>query len=120
MSGFETSREKLPAPFDRARAERTFAALDADGIAIGDDQRAILESAFGNSPYLCRLALRDRAVLSKSIEHPQVSLEAACADARAAADARDESEALAALRRAKRQAALVIALADISRLWSVD
>ncbi|HVU19220.1 MAG TPA: bifunctional [glutamine synthetase] adenylyltransferase/[glutamine synthetase]-adenylyl-L-tyrosine phosphorylase [Rhizomicrobium sp.] len=120
MAGFASTREKLPALFDRGRAERTFAGLADDGIEIGANARAVLEAAFGNSPYLCRLALRDQALIADAISDPSACLETACSNALAAGNAADESVAMAALRRAKRQAALAIALADIGEVWNVD
>jgi len=120
MSGFEIPHG-LPRPFDRARAERAFATLEDDGIALGPEPRAILEAVFGNSPYLTRLALRERALLGRLfLEGPQAMFQEAMANAHAASEATDQNDAMAILRRAKRQAALAIALADISGLWNVD
>jgi glutamate-ammonia-ligase adenylyltransferase len=119
MSGFATSH--LPKPFDRMRAERTLASLDTEGLELTADARAVLEAAFGNSPFLCRLALRERALLPRLFaDGTQAIVGAACANALAAADALDQNEAMAALRRAKRQAALAIAIADIAEVWNVD
>ena len=119
MNGFETS--ELPKPFEPARAERTFAALAADGATFAGDARAVLEAAFGNSPYLCRLALRERSALPGIlVEGSRKTVEAACASALAVSEAPDSNEAMAILRRAKRKAALAIALADIAGLWTVD
>ena len=119
MNGFAISN--LPTPFDPARAERTFASLEVDGVRFAGEERAVLEAAFGNSPFLCRLALRERATLSRLLaEGSQPIVDAACANALAASKAPDQSEAMAILRRAKRQAALAIALADIAGVWSVE
>ena len=118
MNGFVTSQR--PEPFDRLRAERTLASLDAEGIALSADARAVLEAAFGNSPFLCRLALRERAMLPQLLANPQDAVHAVGERALAAADAPDQNAALSELRGAKRQAALAIALADIAGLWTVD
>ncbi|HTT98358.1 MAG TPA: bifunctional [glutamine synthetase] adenylyltransferase/[glutamine synthetase]-adenylyl-L-tyrosine phosphorylase [Rhizomicrobium sp.] len=120
MSGFVPSKV-LPKPFDRARAERTFEALQADGLKFEGMPRAVLEAAFGNSPYLSRLALRERGLLERLFaEGPQAVVDDAKVQAIAAGDAQDSGEAMAVLRRAKRKAALSIALADIAELWGVE
>ena len=111
----------LPKPFDCARAERTFSTLESDGLRLTDDAHAILNAAFGNSPFLCRLALREREILPRLFaEGPKAIVDAACADALAASDAQDHNGAMAILRCAKRKAALAIALTDIAGLWSVE
>ncbi|MBI3677136.1 MAG: hypothetical protein HY243_11045 [Proteobacteria bacterium] len=120
---FASAPAKLPKPFDPARAARTLAALaeGEGGFAPPPASRALLEATFGNSPYLARLALRERAFLQDLIARgpeavtPQIEAAANQADA-----APDSATAMTILRRAKRQAALTIALADISGLWTVD
>ena len=124
MSGFANiAADKLPLPFDGARAQRTFAALaeGEEAFVPQDAARSLLESAFGNSPYLCRLALRERTCLAALIaEGPEECLSRAQDEALASEGAADIAAAMVSLRRAKRQAALAIALADIAKLWDVD
>ena len=121
MNSFAPATSVLPRPFDAARAERTFAALEADGVAMTGAARAILEAAFGNSPFLCRLALRERAMLGELFDAgPDAIVAAACAGGLAAGEENDFNRAMIALRRAKRQAALAIALADIAGAWNLD
>ncbi len=49
-----------PLPFEMPRAQRTLADLQEVGFTPPDAAaRALLAGAFGNSPYLARLALRD-------------------------------------------------------------
>jgi glutamate-ammonia-ligase adenylyltransferase len=111
----------LPKPFDPARAKRTFEALAEMGYAPQGEARALLESAFGNSAYLCRLALRDRVILPRLFaEGPEVLLAEANAAAATVADLTSEPEAMTVLRRAKRQTALVIALADIAGVFTLE
>jgi [glutamine synthetase] adenylyltransferase / [glutamine synthetase]-adenylyl-L-tyrosine phosphorylase len=115
--------DHLPQPFDPARAERTLAALaqGAEGYTPPAPSHALLDAMFGNSPFLARLALRERAFLRELIaQGPQAALEAAQAVAHAASDAKDMASAMSLLRRAKRQAALAIALADIAGLWDLE
>ena len=113
---------QIPAPFDPIRAQRTLAALGEgpDGCEPRGRARAVLEAMFGNSPFLARAALRERAFLRDLIvRSPQAALETAEAMARAASDAGDMNSAMTSLRCAKRQAAMAIALADIAGLWDV-
>ncbi|MGA7675175.1 MAG: bifunctional [glutamine synthetase] adenylyltransferase/[glutamine synthetase]-adenylyl-L-tyrosine phosphorylase [Rhizomicrobium sp.] len=121
MTPFAFSLAALPKPFDRARAERTFERLAEEGYRPEGLARALLESTFGNSAYLCRLALREHRMLARLFaEGPRALLREAIADALAAAAARNEAEIMAALRRAKRRAALYVALADIAGAWTLE
>jgi [glutamine synthetase] adenylyltransferase / [glutamine synthetase]-adenylyl-L-tyrosine phosphorylase len=121
MSGFETSDLPLPKPFDAGRVARTLETLESEGIVVAGMPRAILEAAFGNSPYLSRLAVRERALLAELFtKGPEVVVQAARGNAFGAADAPNANEAMHLLRVAKRQAALAIALADIAGIWDVD
>src|ERR1700759_830428 len=104
-----------PKPFDPARAERTFDSLAAEGFVPEGVVRAVLEGAFGNSPFLARLAMRERAILAHLFAEGSKIVVAEAKDlALSAADAETEAEAMARLRIAKRRAALAIALADIA------
>ena len=110
-----------PAAFDTARAERTFASLAAEGFVPSEAERPILAAAFGNSPFLARLALREHSLLSPLLrEGPQVIVDAAKKQALAAALAETQVEAMSQLRIAKRRAALAIALADIAGDWKLE
>ncbi|HEX4157634.1 MAG TPA: bifunctional [glutamine synthetase] adenylyltransferase/[glutamine synthetase]-adenylyl-L-tyrosine phosphorylase [Rhizomicrobium sp.] len=111
----------LPRMFDAARAERIFESL-GDGVAgIPERAHAVFASAFGNSPYLCRLALRERAVLRELwATGPETVVERAIEASQGAHDAADAPEAMAVLRRAKRQMALATAMADIAGIWDVE
>ncbi len=83
--------------------------------------KALIEGVADHSPYLWRIisAAPDR-LARLAAEEPSDSLERILAVARAQTRAAaDEHEAMAALRRAKQEAALVIALADIGGLWDV-
>jgi glutamate-ammonia-ligase adenylyltransferase len=111
----------LPKPFDPARAGRTLSALAEAGFTLPPRARAVCEAAFGNSPYLARLALRERETLRAIVEcGPRAVLEEADALARAVGHATGEVAAMASLRQAKRRAALAIALADIAGLFDLD
>ena len=110
----------LPRPFDPARAERTLAALAADGFVPPPRAQAVFESTFGNSPFLARLALREGSTLAELvISGPEAALARVEAAVGAVERAEDETAAMAILRRAKRQTALIVALADVGGLWDV-
>jgi glutamate-ammonia-ligase adenylyltransferase len=117
FAGFD---HPLPRPFDPARAERALATLAAEGVTPPPRARAVFEATFGNSPFLARLAAREPATLAEIVNlGPRAALERAQAAMRAAEHAEDDASAMAILRRAKRQVALIVALADVAGLWSV-
>src|ERR1700722_12796872 len=103
-----------PLPFDAARLARAIAALEEQGFQPPDEKaRAVLAGAFGNSPFLLRLALRETETLAAYFTRgPEELLDEI--RALALTNFSDEAQAMAELRRAKRRAALVIALADIA------
>jgi len=110
----------LPLPFDRGRADRTFAELTAKGAQVPAAAVPLLEAAFGNSPFLSRLALRESEFLRRMLERSTRDvLNVVLTDVRRAAFASSVAEAMSSLRKAKRQAALTIALADISGEFAV-
>src|SRR5437764_860949 len=103
-----------PLPFDAGRVARAFEALAERGFTPpGAEAHALLSGAFGNSPFLLRLALRESQTLADFFARGP---EAVLGQARALAlmPFADEAQAMAELRRAKRRAALAIALADIA------
>lgn len=111
----------LPQPFDRARVARSFERLAEEGYVPAEEGRALLEAAFGNSAYLSRLAVREPGLLHRFFaEDPKALLAEIEAEALAAGNAAIELECMQSLRRAKRQAALVIALADIAGSFSLE
>ena len=115
-----TTATTLPQPFDRARSQRTFDQLADAGYRPEGVAHTVLEAAFGNAPYLCRLAVREHAILERLFaQGPAVLLAEACVAATAAAEAAREVDAMQILRQAKRQTALVIALADIAGAFSL-
>src|SRR6185437_7064961 len=120
---FRQSPGPFPKPFDPARARRTLEdlAVGEGGFVPDSALAALLEGTFGNSPYLARLALRDRDFLRALLDSdPETELARIEAETLAAADAPDIAAAMAILRRAKRQTALAIALADIGGVWGVE
>ncbi len=111
----------LPPPFDPARAQRTFDALAEHGVTPTADDRPVLASIFGNSPFLARLAIREHAFLPQLLaDGADPAVAAAIELALSAADAPTQAEAMTNLRLAKRRAALAIAMADIAGAWDLE
>src|ERR1700749_3093175 len=97
-----------PNPFDPARAARVKEALAERGFSSGE---ALLDSVFGNSPYLGRVAQREVGALGEFLAAgPETVLNAAILLAQACARADSEAQAMAELRTAKHRAALAIAM----------
>ncbi len=79
--------------------------------------RDLLFGVLGSSPYLTDLAARDPARLASALaSDPQSRVDALIEEARAI-DTDDEAELMRRLRLVKQEAALVIALADLSKAW---
>lgn len=120
---FAARDDPLPAPFERARAARTLAELASgeDAFDPPPRARAVLEATFGNSPYLARTALRERAILPDIVARgPRAVCDTILARLDEVERAGSEAAAMTLLRHAKAQAALAIALADVGALWSVS
>ena len=101
-----------PHPFDPARAVRVKEKLAEAGFSSGEP---LLESVFGNSAFLGRMAVREAGALGEYFAAgPQTVLNAAILLAEAAGHADSEAQAMKELRVAKRRAALAIAMADIA------
>ena len=107
-----------PKPFDPDRAARIKDSLAERGFT---GQEPLLDSVFGNSPFLGRLALRETGALGEYFAAgPQTVVNAAILLAHAVAHADGEARAMTDLRVAKRRAALAIAMADIAGSWDVN
>ena len=107
-----------PQPFDPARAARVKEALAEQGFSSAEP---LLDSVFGNSPYLGRLAQREIGALGEYLAAgPETVLNAAILLAHACVRAENEAQAMKELRTAKRRAALAIAMADIAGTWDVN
>ena len=116
----------IPAPIEPAAALLALGRVlerDADGalgavLEANPPARALLEGVFGASPFLTGLAAKDPARLALILTSDPANRIAALLAAAAALDTPDEAEAMRALRRIKQEAALVIALADLSKAWT--
>lgn len=129
--------QDLPQAFDADRVANAFERWNSLGdrpvfeslsdkigdIASNPQTRAVLAALFGNSPYLTNLCLRDPDVVCDVFDHGLDHAFASTLDpVRISADARnlDQATTMATVRRAKRRAALVIAIADICKSWPLD
>jgi glutamate-ammonia-ligase adenylyltransferase len=116
------SASPWPQPSDRAAAARLVESFSALGRAQANyaagGGRAILEALGGNAPYLAELALRESQILLRAGD-PAGAFNAIITriDQLPAKIARPDLAK--ALRIAKRQAALTIALADIGGVWTL-
>lgn len=92
------------------------------GLAEDPRGRALLDAVFGGSPYLTELALRTPDAVRDLLDHgPDAAFAAALAALKSeTTNEADTTRLMAAFRRAKRRAALLIALADIGGMWSLE
>ncbi len=122
------SPERLPArPFDPAAAGRLaeqFAERGGAaerGFAASREGAALLAALGGHSPFLAELALRESATLLRLAERgPDESLALALDPLGRADPGAGRAAVGTLLRRCKRQAALIAAVADIAGLWPLD
>lgn len=114
-------------PLDREAAEKALArVLERDGEAKGalrgllaerPGARSLLEGVFGSSTYLVDLAARDPSRLAEILRDDPAARIEKLIEATRAQDISDEAELMRFLRRVKQEAALIIAIADLSKAW---
>jgi len=120
------SAARLPQPFDPGAAERlagSFAERGAAerGFAATAEGGALLAALGGHSSYLADLAVRESATLLRVVERGPDATFALALDPLGRADpAATRPQVAALLRQAKRQAALIAAVADLAGLWPLD
>ena len=108
-----------PLAADGGGAERWLSAIAT--IPADPAARALALTVAAASPYLRQAIARDPEFAGRAFrEEPAELIDEAIASALASANAADQGALMAALRRVKARAALVIALADIAGLWDVD
>ena len=114
---------RLAAP---AEARRRLALLtqssEASGLAdtvVNEEVRNLLLGLADHSPYLWTLVTEDTARLDRLLSRPPRELLDLLLSAIATRRDDDEAALMRALRHAKREAALLIALADIGGVWDV-
>ncbi|MGV8996436.1 MAG: bifunctional [glutamine synthetase] adenylyltransferase/[glutamine synthetase]-adenylyl-L-tyrosine phosphorylase [Parvibaculaceae bacterium] len=92
-----------------------------ENLLVGLDVRPILEAIFGNSSYLTRIIRRHPDWLPRLIDaDPETTLADLLTRTRAASDLATQEEVMNALRIAKAEAALLIALADVTGAWPLE
>ncbi|WP_051335363.1 bifunctional [glutamine synthetase] adenylyltransferase/[glutamine synthetase]-adenylyl-L-tyrosine phosphorylase [Methylocapsa acidiphila] len=109
----------------KARLAEFLATPDAEELrALASEARvgALLEALADHSPFLWRLATADPARVTRCFREPPEERLAACLAAldQACDEAADEACVMRALRRAKQESALLIALADLGGVFDVD
>ncbi|PKQ08131.1 MAG: bifunctional [glutamate--ammonia ligase]-adenylyl-L-tyrosine phosphorylase/[glutamate--ammonia-ligase] adenylyltransferase [Alphaproteobacteria bacterium HGW-Alphaproteobacteria-11] len=136
-SGAKTLREwavKAPPPYDKSRVAREIEDLEASAAAAQDDAareiaavlgdkevRRLLASIHGNSPYLTRILRRHPEWLPRLLASaPDTALDDVIHRVRAATACDTQAGIMAALRNAKAEAALLIAIADLCGAWQLD
>ncbi len=125
----QPARDRLardwPAPADAGAAARLlerFAALGAaEARFAAGAGRGLLACLGGNSAFLAGLALREPGCLRRLAREAPGRVVAAALDAlRAVPPQAPRAEVAAALRRARREVALLTAVADIAGLWELE
>ena len=110
-------RQQLPAPCDGAAATRFWDDLPGSFRQKLEEQKLFLQAVAAGSPYLRDLMLRNPDfVLEILNQSPEVLLESITAFPRV----ETQAEIMALLRRAKAKASLLVALADLGGIWTVD
>ncbi len=125
-SGMGLPANGLPRPHD-AEAAAVLAGRFAErgaaerGFGATPEGAALLAALGGHSPYLADLALRESATLLRLVERGPDAAFALALDPLGRADPEATRPGVASLlRQAKRQAALIAAVADITGLWALD
>ena len=109
-----------PGVFDPDAAEQVRQALGDRFVRLPPAAQSLLNGAAGCAPYLRRMMLADpEGVFECLSTAPQEGLAAAEGEARGILAHTDETDMMRGLRRAKRRAALTIALADLGGVWDV-
>lgn len=109
-----------PGVFDPDAAEQMREAMGARFADLPTQAQRLLNGAAGCAPYLRRLMLADPTLVFECLAmSPEDGLQAAQAEAHAAAEEENELAQMRVLRLAKRRAALTIALADLGGVWDV-
>jgi len=130
----EIDANSLPKVADATRAATGFQRWSEKFVAgegVGEDMariaadptgRTILESVFGNSPFLGQLLLRQpETVVTLLRDGPDSLFRALLTDTESAFGSEASQDRLmSGLREAKQRAALIIGLADILGLWNLD
>ena len=88
-------------------------------LGLAPEHRKLAAAIAEHSPYLKTLMLEDRARAQRLFETPPETSLGRVVDGLARAEFADEAEAMTALRRAKRETALAVALADLGGRFDI-
>ncbi len=109
-----------PPVFDPDAAQRLSSLFGATFTSLTSREQSLIEGVAGCSPYLRRLMGQNIDMVVRLLRTPpDESLSRVCASAQQAAVETDQAAQMRVLRHAKTEAALVIALADIAKVWDV-
>ena len=121
-----TLPNQWPVPYDNGAADRLVERFQA----IGDTEAALLTAPGvlsllrclgGNSPYLAELALREAATLRHLVaEGPDAAFARSLCRLDLVPPSIKRPEIAASLRQAKREIALIAAIADIGQIWPLE
>jgi glutamate-ammonia-ligase adenylyltransferase len=113
-----------PAPYDEAAGERLIEQFEADAEARVSDTPGMLpmlRCLGGNSPYLSALAIRERACIHRlALEGTEAAFAHCLSGLDHISPSARRADIAAALRKAKREAALIIAIADVGGIWPLE
>lgn len=106
---------------DATRAKRVRERVDAGAFEAWGEGAAFLDAVFAAAPYLGRLAAQRAATLQRlATTPPEEVIAQTCAAARQAGLLDEEAAVMAALRRAKADLHLTVALADLAGAFSLE
>lgn len=126
---------RAPRPYDAERALADMQDLQAAAGAMEDaalaarlgtlladaDARRLIESVLGNSPFLARIIRTNPGWLPRLVENaPEETFAALIARTRAASASASQADLMRELRVAKAEAALLVAMADITSAWPLE
>ena len=122
---------RAPAPYDAERVAREMEDFLAAVARIGDEKLTalaadedvlhLLSSLFGNSPFLGRILRLHADWLPRLLDRtPDAAFDDLLARTAAAGAHESQADVMSALRLAKSEAALLIAMADISGAWPLE
>ena len=125
LAAFSLPRD-WPAPFDEAAADRLVERFQA----LGDAEALLLNTSGvlpmvrclgGNSPYLAELTIRERDTIRRVVaDGPDAAFADVLSSLAHVSPNANRPEIAAALRQAKRSAALIVAIADVGRIWPLE
>ena len=123
--------ERAPAPFDMARVEREMEDLVAAAAKLEDGaaarlieepaSRHLIRSVFGNSPFLGRIVRLHPGWLPRLLDRaPETAMDDLLKRVEEVRNIEKQADVMAELRLAKAEAALLIAMADITGTWPLE